>query len=116
MSVMPAPAPPQPEPPSPKFRWYHKLVGLLWVILCFEIGIFLLAFPWSSYWSSNYFGWLSPEWRQIWLSSWLRGAITGLGVVNLYVSLLEVFRLQRFSADYEEAASTTMKSVTREPE
>jgi len=28
----------------------------------------------------------------------VRGAISGLGVVNLYISLGEVFRLRRFSS------------------
>jgi len=83
------------------FRWYHKLVGLLFVILCFEIGIFLVAFPWSSYWTANYFSALSPEWSQIWGSPYVRGGVSGIGIVNLYVSLLEVFRLQRFSTDPE---------------
>jgi len=101
MSVTSAAAPGEPQAQQPEFRWYHKLVGLLFVILCFEIGIFLIAFPWSSYWESNYFGWLSPEWRVTWVSPWMRGAVSGLGVVNLYVSLLEVFRLQRFSNHQE---------------
>ena len=28
---------------------------------------------------------------------YLRGAISGLGVVNLYISLIEAFRLRRFA-------------------
>ena len=36
--------------------------GLLFAVLCFEIGVFLIAFPWSRYWTVNYFAWLSPEW------------------------------------------------------
>ena len=102
MTVPPAGAPPpEQDREQPSFRWYHKLVGLLFVILCFEVGIFLVAFPWSSYWNVNFFSGLSPAWTQIWISPYVRGAVTGLGVVNLYVSLLEVFRLQRFSADSE---------------
>ena len=95
-------APPMLESaPQPVFRWYHKLIGLLFVILCFEMGIFLLAFPWSSYWNSNYFSGLSPEWREFWINPYFRGAVSGLGLTNLYVSLLEVFRLRRFSAESE---------------
>ena len=107
MSVMPVNGGHQPAPPiaAPAegtvtaYRWYHKLIGLLFVVLCFEVGIFLLAFPWSPYWASNYFGWFSPEWHEFWVSPYVRGAISGLGCVNLYVSLQEVFRLQRFSAE-----------------
>jgi hypothetical protein len=71
-----------------------KLVGLLLAILCFEMGIFLIAFPWSSYWGSNFFSWLTPEWRLVWISPYFRGAISGLGLINLYLALHEVVRLQ----------------------
>jgi hypothetical protein len=74
------------------------LIGLLVAILCFEMGVFLAAFPWSRYWSHNYFSWLSPAWREIWIDPHFRGAVTGLGVVNLYLALTEVFRLQRLAA------------------
>lgn len=107
MSVTPVNGGSHPVPPAAasaeeglrQYRWYHKLIGLLFVILCFEVGVFLLAFPWSQYWTSNYFGWFSPEWHEFWISPYVRGAISGLGCVNLYVSLMEVFRLQRFSAE-----------------
>lgn len=79
-------------PARPRRR--AKVVGLLLAILCFEMGIFLVAFPWSSYWSSNFFSWLMPEWRSVWISPYFRGAISGIGMLNLYMSLLEVFRLQ----------------------
>ncbi len=75
-------------------HWYNKLVGLLLAILCFEMGMFLIAFPWSQYWSVNYFSWMSPEWRQVWMNPYFRGAISGLGLLNLFVSLVEVLRLQ----------------------
>ena len=103
MSVTPVNSPGSPTAAAvePAFRWYHKLIGLLFVILCFEMGVFLVAFPWSTYWATNFFAWLSPEWHQIWVSPYFRGAVSGLGLVNLYVSLIEVFRLQRFSTGEE---------------
>jgi hypothetical protein len=86
-----------PEQSAP--RWYDKLIGLLFALLCFEIGVFLMAFPWSRYWATNYFAWLTPEWREIWMDPYFRGAISGAGLVNLYVSLAEVFRLQGLGPD-----------------
>lgn len=91
------PAPPQAAGPA-RPRWYHKLVGMLLVILCFEVGIFLIAYPWSQYWNSNYFSWLSPGWRELWINPFFRGAVSGLGLVNLCLSVAEVFRLQALSA------------------
>jgi hypothetical protein len=84
-------------PPRRQYRWYDKLLALVGVILLFEIGVFLLVFPWASEWGSNYFSRL-PFWaRDIWISHYFRGAISGLGIIDIYISFVEVFRLRRFS-------------------
>jgi hypothetical protein len=78
-------------------NWLDKLLALLVVIFCFEMGVFLFIFPWVSEWDSNYFGRL-PVWaRDVWVSPYFRGAISGLGLVNIYISFVEVFRLRRFT-------------------
>jgi hypothetical protein len=82
---------------QPQFRWYHKLSAILLVAFCFEIGIFLVIFPWTPYWEANYFGGLVPQWRQFWDNLYFRGAVSGLGVVNLYIAVLELYRLRRFA-------------------
>src|SRR6266849_7103021 len=65
---------------APQYKWYHKLAGLFAVIFCFELGVFLLVFPWASDWDLNYFSSL-PLWAStIWASPYFRGAISGLGV------------------------------------
>ncbi|MBZ2184762.1 MAG: hypothetical protein K7J46_08610 [Bryobacter sp.] len=79
------------------YRWYHKLSAVLYVVLCFEIGLFLLFFPWSDYWKPNYLANFSPEWGLFWLNPYFRGAISGIGIINIYISVLEAFRLRRFS-------------------
>ncbi|MGH9632232.1 MAG: hypothetical protein ACRD7E_28345, partial [Bryobacteraceae bacterium] len=81
------------ESQGEELRWYQKMAGLLVVIFCFELGVFLLIFPWATEWHLNYFSSLPPWSRQTWNSPYFRGAISGLGIVNIYISLLEVFRL-----------------------
>jgi hypothetical protein len=83
------------EPPA--WHWYHKFAAVLLIVLCLEIGLFLLAFPWTEYWQNNYLASLVPLWRRYWMNPYLRGGVSGLGVANLYVSLAEIFRLRRFS-------------------
>jgi hypothetical protein len=81
---------------GPQLRWHDKLLALLSVIFCFELGVFLLVFPWATEWDINYFPRL-PEWlRHMWVSPYFRGAVSGLGLVNIYISFVEVFRLRRF--------------------
>lgn len=84
-------------PPQSEYRWYHKLTGVLLVILYFEIGLFLIFFPWSDFWKPNLLGNLSPEWGLFWLNPFFRGAVSGLGAINIYLSVLEAFSLRRFS-------------------
>jgi len=83
--------------PEPEYRWYHKMSAVLLITFCLEIGLFLLIFPWTDSWENNYFAALAPRLRQYWDNLYVRGAISGLGIINLYISLVEVFRLRRFA-------------------
>jgi hypothetical protein len=83
--------------PAPVYRWYHKISAVLVVTLCLEIGLFLLIFPWTSYWETNYFSQIIPSWHVYWYNSYFRGAVSGLGALNLYISLIEIFHLRRFA-------------------
>jgi len=93
------PQPPLVEAPlvraKPKTAWYQKLGVLLFIIVCFEVGVFLLIFPWMEYWNNNSIASLAPWMRDVWESPYFRGALSGLGVINICISLAEVFRLRR---------------------
>ena len=63
-----------------------------------ELGLFLLVYPWTDAWSDNYFAWVvrggvQTAWHSFWDNSSVRGAISGLGVVNLWIAVTEVFRM-----------------------
>lgn len=79
------------------YHWYHKIWAVLLITFCLEIGLFLTVFPWTAYWEINYFSQLLPGWRALWYNAYLRGAVSGLGVLNLYIALAEIFRLRRFA-------------------
>jgi hypothetical protein len=77
--------------------WLRRIGALLYVFFCFELGVFLLMFPWTDYWPRSYFSGLGPAWDGIWNNPYLRGAISGLGVIDIGISFSEVFRLRRFA-------------------
>ena len=77
----------------------RKLAMLLLIIVCFEVGLFLLVFPWMRYWRTNSIAALAPWVYQVWSSSFFRGALSGLGILNLYISIAELARLRRPPAD-----------------
>jgi hypothetical protein len=79
--------------------WYHKLGIFLFIIVCFEVGAFLTVFPWTPQWDSNSMASLVPTLRDLWTNSYFRGALSGLGLLNIYISLGEVSRLRRPPAD-----------------
>ena len=80
--------------PAPRRRGpglWVRFMGLVWVIFCFELGIFLLIYPWMPNWDHNFFATFRPELRGYWMNSYARGAVSGLGVVNIYIALVELF-------------------------
>ncbi len=86
-----------------RYSWLEKTAALLYVMFCFELGVFLIVFPWLKIWEYSFFSnlgfsILGQEWERIWDSPWFRGAVSGLGVINLLISFAEVFRLRRFSS------------------
>jgi hypothetical protein len=87
----------EPGRAQPAYRWYHKALALAFVIFCLEIGVILLVVPWSGYWFENYLSTLDPVWREVWTSAYFRGAVSGLGIVNIYISFGELIRLRRFA-------------------
>ncbi len=76
--------------------WYTKLLSLCFVIFCFEIGVFLVVFPWmDNVWEANHAAGFSPWLADVWGNPFFRGALSGLGLVNIYISFLEILRLIR---------------------
>jgi hypothetical protein len=75
----------------------HWLLLLCFALFSFEIGIFLLVFPWMDNWSLNYFPGAFPRLEEVWEEPALKGALSGLGVVNIYVAILQLMRLFRGS-------------------
>ncbi len=80
---------------GPGGGWHRKLVILLFVLFSFEIGLFLLVFPWVEPWDNNWMADLVPWGGSLWSSPFFRGALSGLGFLNIYIALGEIFRLRR---------------------
>jgi hypothetical protein len=84
---MPAPEfQPRLLPTPPRRSWQSRLLRFCLGIFCLEVGLFLLIFPWLDSWHLNYFA-TTPQWLEpFWDERPLRGAISGLGVLNLWVA------------------------------
>jgi hypothetical protein len=84
-------------PPVAPKPWKSRLVTLCFAVFAFEVGLFLVVFPWQDSWTFNYFQGFSPNLESIWDEPSFKGLVTGLGFVNIYIALLQVIRLFRRS-------------------
>jgi len=66
---------------------------LLIVAFFFEFGFALLIVPWSSFWDRNYFAELLPALHAFITNNFVRGAVSGLGVINLLAGLAELISI-----------------------
>jgi hypothetical protein len=104
-----------------------KLTVVFFILICFEIGILLVILPWLSYpsWTENYLliaavDKLQRPWiATVVKSGYLRGAVTGLGLLNILLGVREIInfkrtvrafqtRLQERDADHQSLAPTDL--------
>ena len=95
-----------------------KLSVIFYIVLCLEIGLVLTLMPWIpqgffglSDWGNNYFLLYAARktgfygLQTVVASGWVRGAVTGVGVLNLGIAFWEIFNFkQTVSALQREVA------------
>lgn len=55
-----------------------------------EAGLLLVLIPWSTFWDRNYFAQAVPFIGDVVANGFVRGAVSGLGVVNVLAALAEL--------------------------
>lgn len=63
---------------------------LVYVAFFVEFGLLLVVLPWSQFWDHNYFAFAWPAIKPFLTNNFVRGAVTGLGVVNLGAGFAEL--------------------------
>ena len=94
MSITPA-APIDPPSRADASVKSRRILRIILALFCFEIGLILLLLPWTLLWDRNYFFSLNVTAQRFMLSSYVRGAVSGLGLVNLWFAASETVRLVR---------------------
>jgi hypothetical protein len=104
MSLTPGAAPePSPTPAAPpetrRARFRRRLWTVCFALFALEIGAFLVLFPWMDSWSLNhlpsFFPSIQSDFQDLWDDPFLKGAVSGLGVVNLYIATRQILSLRR---------------------
>jgi hypothetical protein len=60
------------------------------VALLLEAGLLLVLIPWSAFWDRNVFIEWAGSFGALLTSNYVRGAITGLGLLNVWAALAEL--------------------------
>lgn len=69
------------------------MMRLVFVLFFFEVGFVLIVIPWLAFWDRNYFAQLVPPLHALITNNFVRGAVSGLGVINVVVGLGELVAL-----------------------
>ncbi len=64
----------------------NRLLRIVIMLLFFEMGVLLVFIPWSYTWERNYFLNHYPALIPIVLNPSVRGAVTGLGVLDIVLA------------------------------
>ena len=68
----------------------HFVIRLLIAAYLVEAGLVLTIAPWTLFWDRNYFAFVVP-WIGIWMSnSFVRGAVSGVGLVTAVAGLRDL--------------------------
>lgn len=92
-SPPPAPAQPTQDGAGELPVWLQRVFVIVYVLFCIELGLVLVVLPWwPGYWFSG--AWLTPwpELRRLVMSGFVRGAVSGLGLLDIWLGIMEAVR------------------------
>lgn len=84
---------------------------LIYIAYFLEVGLLLILVPWSAFWERNYFARSLPLVRSLLEDNFLRGAVSGLGLVNLMMGFVDLSSLMSARRAIETGASADADTV-----
>lgn len=69
--------------------WARRLMLIIFVVFCMEVGIMLVVLPWKQLWINNPLVLQFPMLRAFLGNYFVRGLFSGLGLVDLYIGIWE---------------------------
>lgn len=77
---------------------YNRLsmaLGIVFSIYCLEAGVFFLIAPWTRFWALNPLLHANDAVAAFAENDYVRGLVSGFGIVHLMVGVREIFELLR---------------------
>jgi hypothetical protein len=69
--------------------------NILYITYSLEVGVALLYLPWTPSWENNYILYLYPHFRALVSNPFFKGAVLGLGIVNILIGFHEVGQIRK---------------------
>jgi hypothetical protein len=69
--------------------WVKRLKLVLFVLFCIELGMLLTVLPWTKVWNENSVLVSYPNLRAFFRLDFVRGTITGLGLIDIWLGIRE---------------------------
>ena len=85
----------------------NRLLAVAFILFCFEIGLFLMFVPWSALWENNVLFAYSFTLRELLLNNFIRGAISGLGAIDIVIGFSELGHFWKSLKVVNRARTTT---------
>jgi hypothetical protein len=78
-------------------RWLLVIEITLFIILRLYVGALVFLLPWRSVWTTNAFINNWPTIANFIAQGWVRGIVSGLGLLNIWIAFSVLFRRRRRS-------------------
>lgn len=104
-----------------------RLTVIFYIILCLEIGLVLTVLPWVPHgwfglsdWGNNYFLLAASHKvgfgvQRVIASGWIRGAVSGVGILNLGMGFWELLNFRRTVRALDEGHRSVESSRQNSP-
>jgi hypothetical protein len=80
---------PQPQAATGWQLWLERTSLVVYVVFCVELGMLLAVLPWTRVWTDNTFVISRPLLRSLATDNFVRGLVTGLGLVDIWLGIWE---------------------------
>jgi polyferredoxin len=85
----PASAGPVSPPQQKKLPWMQRTDLIVRVAVRLYLGLLVLVLPWTQMWNENHWLNIAPYLSAIALSGIARGLVSGLGLLNIWIAVME---------------------------
>jgi hypothetical protein len=87
-----------PQPPSSVAIWIDRVALVIRVVFYIELGMLLAVLPWTRLWTENGLVASLPKLRDLLQMNFIRGLVTGVGLVDVWIGIWEAVRYRETKA------------------